>query len=99
MRIQIELLEDESYFGPEHGHVGPRIGYIHAVNRDVAFLNRLKPINTSNKGGFAGTGWSTDDDNFTFFNFKIYVVEDMKIPIPFIYIFERNHSLSPKEMI
>tara|TARA_B100000683_G_scaffold267481_1_gene301236 strand:- start:121 stop:414 length:294 start_codon:yes stop_codon:yes gene_type:complete len=97
MRVQVELLENEADFGSEQCHVCAGIGNIHPVNQYVTFLDGFQAIDTSDEGGFSRTGRAANDDNFALCYVKIDIVEDMKIPVPLIYVFERNHGTLPKD--
>ena len=94
VRVKVELLEDEAYLCPEFVDVGRLVGEIHAVDDKCPLVNRLKLVDCSDQGRFAGAGRAADHHHFPLLDMEIDVVEHMKSAEPLVDVGEMNHCCS-----
>jgi hypothetical protein len=94
VRIQIKLLENESDFGADLGHVDFSVVDLHAVHDEFTLLDGFQAVDAANQRAFPRSARAADHHHLTLCDLKIDAVQNMKVPKPFVDVFERYHIFS-----
>ena len=63
------------------------------VYHNPSLLMFLQMINTANGRGFTRAGRATQHDTLPLFHVQINVFQNMKLTVPFIDVFQRDHRV------
>jgi len=91
VRKQLEILKHHAHPRAQLGQVGLGIMHSLAVDKNLAFLERLKGVDHLDQRGFAGARRTADHDHFAFFDIGAAVVEHLHIAVPLRNFFHLNH--------
>ena len=94
MGKQVEMLKNHTHFLTYN--VKLPVGHgcqILALKENLSGGRLLQPVQTAEKGAFAGTGGTDDDRLLTLFNCGGDALENMQIPKGLLQILNLDHSL------
>jgi hypothetical protein len=99
MRVEIELLEDETDFGAQPGHVGLFLVNPHTVDDEFTLFDPFQAVDATDQGALARTAGTTNHHHFPGIDVQIDVLQNVELSKPLIHACKPYHSLlsSPRE--
>lgn len=92
MRIEIELLKNETDLCTQPGQICMAVVNLHAVHPNFSGSDRLQLVDAADQRAFPGTTGSADNSDFSGRHRQIDVIQDMKLSEPFMDVFKLNHQ-------
>ncbi len=94
MRKEIKVLKDHTYFLPDTLNIADVFIEFYPIHHNTSLLMLFQMVDTADSCRFARTGRSAQHDAFPLFYLQVDVFQDMKLSVPFVDVFQRNHRVS-----